>query len=164
MPVHSPLLKQSRLLAVPPLSDMLKFGGSLQVHQVTSSIILCVTLGHTGPLHSLATVCSPQDHCPSSQFAVRCRLLAAQGLWMHQPGFSVGSLTVNQSYALDFALTTVQHSTDSWPSQAVPPTAADTVWLWVPLIPPRSFAHTMLCGMPHVYSMWPGQPEKAMHL
>ena len=33
--VHSPLLQQSRLLAVPPLSDMLKFGGSFHVHQVT---------------------------------------------------------------------------------------------------------------------------------
>ena len=33
--VHSPLLQQSRLLAVPPLSDMLKFGGSFHVRQVT---------------------------------------------------------------------------------------------------------------------------------
>ena len=33
--VHSPLLQQSRLLAVPPLSDMLKFGGSFRVRQVT---------------------------------------------------------------------------------------------------------------------------------
>ena len=39
LPVHSPLLKQSRLLALPPLSDMLKFGGLLHVHQVT--IQLC---------------------------------------------------------------------------------------------------------------------------
>ena len=37
MPVQSPLLKQSQLLAVPPLSDMLKFSGSLHVHQVTDS-------------------------------------------------------------------------------------------------------------------------------
>jgi len=37
MPVHSPLLKQSQLLDVPPLSDMLKFGGSLHVSQVTLS-------------------------------------------------------------------------------------------------------------------------------
>jgi len=35
LPVHSPLLRQSRLLAVPPLSDMLKFGGSFSVSQVT---------------------------------------------------------------------------------------------------------------------------------
>ena len=35
LPVHSPLLQQSRLLAVPPLSDMLKFGGSFHVRQVT---------------------------------------------------------------------------------------------------------------------------------
>ena len=33
--VHSPLLQQSMLLAVPPLSDMLKFGGSFHVRQVT---------------------------------------------------------------------------------------------------------------------------------
>lgn len=39
LPVHSPLLKQSQLLALPPLSDMLKFGGLLHVHQVT--IQLC---------------------------------------------------------------------------------------------------------------------------
>jgi len=38
MPVHSPLLKQSLLLAFPPLSDMLKFGGSFHVHQVTSLV------------------------------------------------------------------------------------------------------------------------------
>ena len=36
MPIHSPLLEQSLLLAVPPLSDMLKFGGSFSVHQVTA--------------------------------------------------------------------------------------------------------------------------------
>jgi hypothetical protein len=36
--VHSPLLQQSRLLAVPPLSDMLKFGGSFHVRQVTGPI------------------------------------------------------------------------------------------------------------------------------
>ena len=36
--VHSPLLQQSRLLAVPPLSDMLKFGGSFHVRQVTIQI------------------------------------------------------------------------------------------------------------------------------
>ena len=36
MPVHSPLLKQSQLLAVPPLSDMLKLSGSFPVHQVTN--------------------------------------------------------------------------------------------------------------------------------
>jgi len=35
LPVHSPLLRQSLLLAFPPLSDMLKFGGLLHVHQVT---------------------------------------------------------------------------------------------------------------------------------
>lgn len=35
LPVHSPLLEQSQLLALPPLSDMLKFGGSFSVHQVT---------------------------------------------------------------------------------------------------------------------------------
>ena len=35
LPVHSPLLQQSRLLSLPPLSDMLKFGGLLHVHQVT---------------------------------------------------------------------------------------------------------------------------------
>ena len=34
MPVQSPLLQQSRLLGLPPLSDMLKFSGSLHVHQV----------------------------------------------------------------------------------------------------------------------------------
>ena len=33
--VQSPLLQQARLLAFPPLSDMLKFGGSLPVHQVS---------------------------------------------------------------------------------------------------------------------------------
>lgn len=33
--VHSPLLQQSRLLAVPPLSDMLKLSGSFHVRQVT---------------------------------------------------------------------------------------------------------------------------------
>jgi len=32
--VHSPLLEQPRLLAVPPLSDMLKFSGLLHVRQV----------------------------------------------------------------------------------------------------------------------------------
>jgi len=37
--VHSPLLQQSRLLAVPPLSDMLKFGGSFHVRQVTGPSI-----------------------------------------------------------------------------------------------------------------------------
>ena len=36
--VHSPLLQQSRLLAVPPLSDMLKFGGSFHVRQVTGPL------------------------------------------------------------------------------------------------------------------------------
>lgn len=36
--VHSPLLQQSRLLAVPPLSDMLKFGGSFHVRQVTDPL------------------------------------------------------------------------------------------------------------------------------
>lgn len=36
--VHSPLLQQSMLLAVPPLSDMLKFGGSIHVRQVTVQI------------------------------------------------------------------------------------------------------------------------------
>ena len=36
LPVHSPLLRQSLMLAVPPLSDMLKFGGSFSVSQVTS--------------------------------------------------------------------------------------------------------------------------------
>ena len=35
LPVHSPLPKQSLLLAFPPLNDMLKFGGSFHVHQVT---------------------------------------------------------------------------------------------------------------------------------
>ncbi len=37
--VHSPFLKQSQLLALPPLSDMLKFGGLLHVYEVT--IQLC---------------------------------------------------------------------------------------------------------------------------
>lgn len=37
--VHSPLLQQSRLLAVPPLSDMLKFGGSFHVRQVTRPVV-----------------------------------------------------------------------------------------------------------------------------
>lgn len=36
LPVQSPLLKQSQLLAGPPLSDMLKFGGSFHVPQVTN--------------------------------------------------------------------------------------------------------------------------------
>ena len=36
--VHSPLLQQSKLLAVPPLSDMLKFGGSFHVRQVTGPL------------------------------------------------------------------------------------------------------------------------------
>lgn len=36
--VHSPLLQQSRLLDVPPLSDMLKFGGSFHVRQVTRAM------------------------------------------------------------------------------------------------------------------------------
>ena len=36
LPVHSPLLQQSWFLALPPLSDMLKFGGSFHAHQVTS--------------------------------------------------------------------------------------------------------------------------------
>ena len=35
MPLHSPLLEQSLLLGFPPLSDMLKFSGSLHVPQVT---------------------------------------------------------------------------------------------------------------------------------
>ena len=35
LPVHSPLLEQSQLLALPPLSDMLKFSGSFPMHQVT---------------------------------------------------------------------------------------------------------------------------------
>ena len=35
LPIHSPLLKQSRLLSLPPLSDMLKFGGLLHAPQVT---------------------------------------------------------------------------------------------------------------------------------
>ena len=35
--VHSPLLQQSLLLSLPPLIDMLKFGGSLHVHQVSET-------------------------------------------------------------------------------------------------------------------------------
>ena len=46
--VHSPLLQQSRLLAVPPLSDMLKFGGSFHVRQVTDP--------QTGPPHKGGTL------------------------------------------------------------------------------------------------------------
>jgi len=41
LPVHSPLLKQSPLLELPPLSDMLKFGGLLHVHQVFSQLADC---------------------------------------------------------------------------------------------------------------------------
>jgi len=48
LPIHSPLLKQSLLLAVPPLSDMLKFSGLLHVHQVTFNWVMgpADSLGH----------------------------------------------------------------------------------------------------------------------
>ena len=45
LPVHSPLLEQSRLLALPPLSDMLKFSGSFPVHQVTHSSAVLQPMG-----------------------------------------------------------------------------------------------------------------------
>jgi hypothetical protein len=53
LPVHSPLLEQSQLLALPPLSDMLKFGGSFSVHQVTND------MRHTLSLLSLSLVLVP---------------------------------------------------------------------------------------------------------
>lgn len=40
MLLHSPLLQQSLLLALPPLSDMLKLGGSLPAPQATEHAAL----------------------------------------------------------------------------------------------------------------------------
>jgi len=40
LPVQSPLLKQARLLAIPPLSDMLKFSGSFHALQVGGVVSL----------------------------------------------------------------------------------------------------------------------------
>jgi hypothetical protein len=53
--VHSPLLQQSRLLAVPPLSDMLKFGGSFHVRQVTIQIGSTPVVSAAGPHHRQQT-------------------------------------------------------------------------------------------------------------
>jgi hypothetical protein len=56
LPVHSPLLGQSLLLELPPLSDMLKFGGLLPVHQVFSqSIPLKEAIWYPSTVHTVAT-------------------------------------------------------------------------------------------------------------
>lgn len=68
LPIHSPLLKQSQLLALPPLSDMLKFSGLLHVHQVTVTITRIHTqessfwLGSCSLLHD-----SPSTNRPLAQ-------------------------------------------------------------------------------------------------
>jgi len=77
MPVHSPLLKQSLLLAFPPLSDMLKFSGSLHVHQVT------LQLEAFNPLFDWGT--RSWDPCvgssPTQSFGFWC-IEAVQPFWL----------------------------------------------------------------------------------
>lgn len=78
--VHSPLLQQSLLLSLPPLIDMLKFGGSLHVHQVSETSQkregFSTVLLHAVLLLSSRSLCG----CGATVSLLRTYHLAAEGL------------------------------------------------------------------------------------